>query len=174
MIKKIIRKLLGGIIKLIWPINTRIYMKLYVKYLSYYGMNIKGKPMFIAGSAYFDGIDYALIEIGDKSVISIDVLILTHDYSITRAAIAAGHQPKTEFRILKGIKIGENSFIGARCVLLPGTEIGDNVIIGAGSVVRGKVPDNSIVAGNPAKVIGETTQWFNNKLSKDENLHKYL
>ena len=40
-----------------------------------------------------------------------------------------------------------------RSIILPGTEIGDNTIIGAGSVVKGKIPANVIIAGNPAKVI---------------------
>ena len=48
------------------------------------------------------------------------------------------------------IKIGDNVFIGMNSLILPGTTIGNNVIIGAGSVVRGKIPDNSIYSGNPA------------------------
>ena len=38
-------------------------------------------------------------------------------------------------------------------LLLPGVTIGNNVIIGAGSIVRGSIPDDSIVSGNPAKVV---------------------
>ena len=49
---------------------------------------------------------------------------------------------------IKPIIVGKNSFIGARVTLLPGTEIGENCIIGAGSVVKGKIPNNSIVIGN--------------------------
>ena len=51
------------------------------------------------------------------------------------------------------IKIGDNVFIGNNCTLLPNTTVGDNCIIGAGSVVRGKFPDNSVIVGNPAKVV---------------------
>ena len=53
------------------------------------------------------------------------------------------------------IKIGENSFIGARAMILPGIIIGDQAIVGAMSVVSKDVPDHQIVAGNPAKKIGE-------------------
>ena len=52
--------------------------------------------------------------------------------------------------------LGKDSFIGAGAILLPGTTIGCNCIIGAGAVVKGLVPDYSIVAGNPAKVIVKT------------------
>ena len=40
---------------------------------------------------------------------------------------------------------------------MPGTEIGNNCVIGAGSVVRGKIPDESVVMGNPAKIIMKTS-----------------
>lgn len=63
------------------------------------------------------------------------------------------------------ISIGENSFIGCRCLILPNTEIGKNCIIGAGSVVKGRIPDNSVVVGNPAKIIGDVREfgakWIN-------------
>ena len=57
--------------------------------------------------------------------------------------------------ITKPIKIGKNSFIGARAMILPGVSIGDRTIVGAMSVVSKDVPDHQIVAGNPAKKIGE-------------------
>lgn len=49
--------------------------------------------------------------------------------------------------------IGDNVVIGCHSVVLGGIRIGNNVIIGAGSVVVKDIPDNSIVAGNPAKII---------------------
>ena len=57
--------------------------------------------------------------------------------------------------ITKPITIGKNSFIGARAMILPGISIGDQAIVGAMSVVSKDVPDHLIVAGNPAKKIGE-------------------
>ena len=44
--------------------------------------------------------------------------------------------------------------IGGACILLPGVTIGENAFVGAGAVVTKDVPDKSIVAGNPAHVIG--------------------
>lgn len=51
------------------------------------------------------------------------------------------------------IEVMDNVFIGANSTILPNVRIGSNVIIGAGSVVTHDVPDNSVVAGVPAKVI---------------------
>lgn len=49
--------------------------------------------------------------------------------------------------------IGNNVSLGANVTIIGGVRIGDNVIVGAGSVVVKDVPDNCIVAGNPAKII---------------------
>jgi len=58
--------------------------------------------------------------------------------------------------IIEGVKIGEFTFVGTACVLLPGTIIGKGCIVGAGSVVKGVYPDYSVLVGNPAKVVGDT------------------
>ena len=57
--------------------------------------------------------------------------------------------------ITKPITVGKNSFIGARAMILPGVSIGDQAIVGAMSVVFKDVIDHQIVAGNPAKKIGD-------------------
>lgn len=54
---------------------------------------------------------------------------------------------------LVGPVVGANAKIGANATLLPGVRIGVNAIVGAGSVVVRDVPDNAVVAGNPARVI---------------------
>ena len=53
----------------------------------------------------------------------------------------------------KPIHIKKNAGIGIAATILPGVTVGENSIVGAGSVVTKDVPDNSIVAGNPAKFI---------------------
>ncbi|MCD8029907.1 MAG: sugar O-acetyltransferase [Bacteroides sp.] len=55
--------------------------------------------------------------------------------------------------IAQPITIGDNVWIGGNSVVLMGVTIGKNAIIGAGSVVNRDVPDNALVAGNPAKII---------------------
>jgi len=75
------------------------------------------------------------------------------------------------------ITIGNNCFIGENCLILPNTQIGDNCIVGAGSVVRGKVPDNSVIYGNPAKVVMKSSMsekfLMNSKFLIDENKYTY-
>lgn len=51
------------------------------------------------------------------------------------------------------IEIGNNVWIGLNAIILKGTVIGDNSVVGAGSVVKGIFPENSLIMGNPAKVV---------------------
>ena len=51
------------------------------------------------------------------------------------------------------ITIGKNCWIGAKVTVLAGVDIGNNCVIGAGSVVTKSIPDNSVVVGNPARII---------------------
>ena len=89
-----------------------------------------------------------LIEIGDHVAIARGTLFITHDGGIWcfRDQIKNGD-------IFGKIQIGNNVFIGNNCTILPNTTVGSNSIIGAGSVVRGQFPDDSVIVGNPAKVV---------------------
>lgn len=58
------------------------------------------------------------------------------------------------------IKIGDYSYIGAKCMIMPGVTIGERCIVGGGSVVTKSVPDGCMVAGNPAKFIGYTDDFY--------------
>ncbi len=55
----------------------------------------------------------------------------------------------------KKIIIGNNVWLGVNSVILKGVEIGENAVVGANSVVTRNVPANSVVAGNPCKIIKE-------------------
>jgi acetyltransferase-like isoleucine patch superfamily enzyme len=56
------------------------------------------------------------------------------------------------------VVIGDDAWLATRAVVLPGARIGRGAIVAAGAVVRGEVPDFAIVAGSPAKVVGERRQ----------------
>lgn len=138
-------------------VDPRVYQYWYNKLLRIQGMSISGEPRFIAKSARFD--DFNLIHINDRLVVSMNVHFLTHDYSYTTSLISIGENPKTDVCMNREIYVDENVFIGMNTIILPGTRIGKNVIVGAGSVVRGRIPDNSIVAGNPAIIIGDIREY---------------
>lgn len=89
-------------------------------------------------SAQFDLTNPRGIHIGAYSYIAFDVKVLAHD--MTR-------------NVKRDTYIGENCFIGGRSLILPGVNIGNSCIVGAGSVVTKSVPDNCIVAGNPATIL---------------------
>lgn len=146
--------------------NSRLYMKLYNNLLKKHGFKLKGTPRFIAISARFD--DFTRITLGDRLVVSMNVHFLTHDYSYTTALISIDEKPSTDIGVLREIIIGDNVFIGMNSILLPGTKIGNNVIIGAGSVVRGTIPDYSVIAGNPAVLISDIRD-FAVKIKLKEN-----
>jgi acetyltransferase-like isoleucine patch superfamily enzyme len=57
----------------------------------------------------------------------------------------------------KGIKIGNNCWIGSKVTILDGVEIGDNCVIAAGSVVTKSMPSNTLIGGVPAKTIRDYT-----------------
>jgi len=62
------------------------------------------------------------------------------------------------WEVAKPIVIEDNVWIGGGAILLPGVRIGRNAVVGAGAVVPRSVPANTVVAGNPARVIREIEQ----------------
>src|SRR5690606_26385380 len=65
------------------------------------------------------------------------------------------------------IVIGNNVYVGNNSLILPGVIIGNNVIVGAGSVVTKSIPEGSVVAGNPAKIIGTLDEVEEKMVEKD-------
>ena len=99
-----------------------------------------GKDCRISWKAHLDkSINPKGIWIGDGTQVLNGAMILSHD--ACRGIKADTH-------------IGNNCVIGVRSIILPVVKIGDSCVVGAGSVVTKDVLPNTIVAGNPAKVIG--------------------
>lgn len=90
------------------------------------------------------------VTIGDYVLVASNVLITDSDHVVESNGI-----PVTKNRKFKSrpVMIGSNCWIGQNAVILKGVTIGDNCIIGANSVVTRDVDGNSIVAGNPARII---------------------
>jgi acetyltransferase-like isoleucine patch superfamily enzyme len=162
--KRIAPRFIAMIVKLSRYFGQKRFMRVYVWYLRGMGVVVKGMPRYISPSTRID--THANVEIGDKVIISDNVWILTHDYSITVGLYSVGLIDDEEKVIVSGVRIGDNSFIGLNAILLPGVRIGENVIVGAGAVVRGDVPSDSLVIGNPARVIGKVSEWSIARLQK--------
>lgn len=89
------------------------------------------------------------INIGDDCMISHDVSIVGIDHILKKDF------PATYSETISGdISIGDSVWIGSRSVILKNIKIGHHAVIGAGSVVTKDVDPATIVAGNPAKIIG--------------------
>ncbi len=124
--------------------NIRVFLyrrltRFYPWYLrSVYKMNI-GRNVKISWKAHLDkSINPRGIHIGNGSQVLNGAMILSHDACR---------------RLKADTYIGKNCIIGVRSIILPGVNIGNSCVIAAGAVVSKDVPPNSIVAGNPAKVI---------------------
>jgi acetyltransferase-like isoleucine patch superfamily enzyme len=100
-----------------------------------------------------------LITIGDNVTIT-HASILTHDDS----SVIWNRR-----RRVAPVYIGNNVFIGLRAVVLPGVTIGNNCIVAAGAVVTKDVPDNYVVAGNPARPI-KSIEEYRDKIAGDGSL----
>ena len=101
------------------------YTYFYLKSLK--GMDI-GKNCSVAKSATMERAYPKSIHIGDNSRISIEAMVLGHDFF-------RGKEQSDTF------------------IVLPGLKIGNHVFVGAGAVVTKDIPDHCLVAGNPAKIV---------------------
>lgn len=91
-----------------------------------------------------DGIRPFLVTIGNNVLIT-GSRILTHDASTKKFL---------NYTKVGKVSIGNNVFVGVNCIILPNVTIGSNVIVGAGTVVSKNIPDNSVAAGNPMRIVG--------------------
>jgi acetyltransferase-like isoleucine patch superfamily enzyme len=90
------------------------------------------------------------VVIGDDCLIGPNVSIIGNNYCFDRLDVPIRLQEKVSH---KGIRIGNGVWIGAGCVLLDGAHVGSGSILTPNSVVSSRIPENSIVQGNPGKVI---------------------
>lgn len=112
------------------------------------GENIKiGNNVGIGEFAYLGGAGG--LEIGNDCIIGQYLSCHPENHNYEQHAIPIRLQGVNR----KGIKIGENCWIGSKVTILDGVEIGDGCIIAAGSIVTKSFPKNSIIGGVPAKIL---------------------
>ena len=92
------------------------------------------------------------VHIGHHVMIGPSVQIYTAAHVLQAEARIQG------WEVAKPIVIEDNVWLGGGAILLPGVRIGRNAVVGAGAVVSRSVPANTVVAGNPARVIREIEQ----------------
>ncbi len=147
----------------LWIIHFRHgLLWLYNWYLrSFYGMKL-APDVRVSLKARMDKTNPTHIEVGPQTLIAFDAIVLSHDFSTERHA---GNFAKTT-------KIGSKCFIGCGSIIMPGVTVGDECVVAAGSVVTKDVPSNSVVGGNPAKVLrsGIRTRPFGRIIPDDETV----
>lgn len=138
-------------------VATKVLVQFYVAN----GMIVEGDgPTYVASGSWFDGTDYSLITLGDGCLVSNEVRILTHDWSPNTLLSGLGAQLKSPAGRVLPVRVGAGTFVGMGAILMPGASIGEHCLVGAGSVVRGEIPDHSVVVGNPGEVIGDVRDYL--------------
>lgn len=96
-----------------------------------------------------------LIQIGDFCRIAKNVSFFTHG-----GLWSQRKKSGENIDYFGKITVGNFTYIGEDAKIMPGVTIGNDVIIGAGTIVTRSVPDGKIVAGNPGRIVGETTDFL--------------
>ena len=94
-------------------------------------------------------VDDGNIDIGDNVMFAPNVTVITATHPVLPALREKGLQFNVD------VKICPNVWIGAGAIIMPGITVGENSVVGAGSVVTKDVPPNTVVVGNPARVLRE-------------------
>ena len=135
-------------------LNTRQYAK-------YRGVSL-GTDNMIADYDHW-GTEPYLIKIGNNCQLTHGCKLFTHG----GANVVRNKYP--DFDVFGKIIIGNWVYIGTTSLIMPGVTIGNNVLVAAGSVVTKSIPSNSVVAGNPARIICTVDEYYNR--NKQYNIH---
>ena len=112
-----------------------------IRLLRLAGVHI-GKHCFIGHSILFDDLYPGNIFIGDATTVTSGTKIITHFYNPETASYDVGE-----------VHIGNNCFIGMNTLICKPVIIGNNTCVGGGAVVTKDLPENTICAGVPCKII---------------------
>lgn len=135
----------------------------FIKYLREEGVAIGEKCHF--GDPKTITIDLTrpyLVEIGNSVRMNNGFTLLTHDFTTSTL-----QNVYNDFIPSSGkVKIGNNVYFAQKCTILKGVTIGNNCIVGYGSLITKDIPDNSVVAGSPARVICNIEEYYKKRKEK--------
>jgi acetyltransferase-like isoleucine patch superfamily enzyme len=143
---------------LISKLTQKIYSrnsKWYVKYLRKKGVEVGDNTQFF-GEKAIDITRPCLVEIGNNCVFTDGVKVLTHGYDWSVLREKFGEVLCSSGKVV----IEDNVFIGTNSIILKGVRIGRDSVIGAGSVVTRDIPAGSVAAGNPCKAIMTIDEYY--------------
>ncbi|MEA5624973.1 hypothetical protein [Nostoc sp. UHCC 0251] len=138
--------------------------KIRMAYLNAYLARVGTGTSVQMGCKFLNG---RTVYLGDRNVINFGCLLDGRHSKIQTGAdvsigpeasiLTLGHDPQSPDFADRGgdVNIGDHAWIAYRAIILPGVNIGEGAVVGAGSVVSRSVNPYCIVAGNPAKVVGE-------------------
>jgi acetyltransferase-like isoleucine patch superfamily enzyme len=124
-----------------------------------------GENCRILGRVTFSTEPY-LVELGNNVIVTGGTQFITHDGSVL---MGRGVEPNVVGHFGR-IKIGNNCFIGEDSMFLPNVEIGENCIVAARSLVIDSFPPDSVIMGNPAKVVFKTSMLIKMKLNSPNTI----
>jgi len=134
---------------------------------------VLGDHVFIGHYNFIEASNGIVIEEGCQ--ITNFVSITTHSSHISIRLYGSEYSNYNDLKgYIKGsVKIGKYSYIGPHSVIMPNTKIGKGSIVAAYSYVKGEFPDFSIIAGSPAKIVGDTRQLDENYLKENPDLRTF-
>ncbi|MHC8970651.1 acyltransferase [Priestia aryabhattai] len=134
----------------------------YIEFLRKQGVRI-GENCVIDKTAIW-GTEPYLVEIGNYVRVTHEVKFITHDggfWTLRNLGLLNNQADK-----FGKISIGDNTNIGWNATIMPGVKVGKNCVIGCNAVVTKNIPDNSVAAGVPAKVIQSIEEYANKNKDK--------
>lgn len=132
-----------------------------VSYARSQGVTIRGSLVIYGSSYKMFSSEPFLVTLGDNVFISGDVKFICHD-----GGVLPFRKRYPTLDLAAPIVVGDNCFIGMGATILKGVTIGQNCIVGAHAVVTKDVPDGSIVAGNPARIVRQTEDYIQRGLTQ--------
>lgn len=140
--KKLLKKMLG---------KTGENITVNAPFWCDYGYNTRmGENFFANHNCQI--LDGGTVTFGDNVFIAPNCVFTTAEHALD------AEQRNEGLEVALPIKIGNNVWLGAGCIVLGGVTIGDNTVIGAGSVVTKDIPANVIAVGVPCRVLREITE----------------